>query len=172
MHGHDSRGVRRDGRLDLFGIDVSGFFVYVDEHGLQSVPPNGMGRRDKTVRGGNHFARNAQCLQGRNQGERSVGEKADVLDTKVIGKSFFEFLVVMAIVCQPFSIPNILKHRDEIFQFWKKGGRDCNRFIFAHNNLRLVFLFIQKFQQFLDCCPVKYTIACDVVNGSCGNSEC
>ena len=30
---------------------------------------------------------------------------------------------------------------------------------------------INLFSQFLDCFPVKYTIACDVVNRSCGDSE-
>lgn len=114
MHGHDCRGVGRNGGLDLFGVYVARFFFYIYEYGLQAVPPNRVRCRHKTVRGGNYFARNAHGLQSRNQRQGAVGEQAKVFDAEVFRQGFFQFLVVVPVVGEPLAVPNVLEHRDKV----------------------------------------------------------
>ena len=80
VYGHDGGRMRCDGGFNFFGIYISGFFVDIDKHGLESVPPNGMSRRDKAVWSRDDFAGDAHGLQCRNKWKCSVGEQAEVLN--------------------------------------------------------------------------------------------
>ena len=75
VHRHDGGGLRRDGRLDLAGIEVEGLRVDVDEHRLDAVPEQGMRRGHERVGRGDDFAGDAQRLQRGHQRQRAVGEQ-------------------------------------------------------------------------------------------------
>ena len=132
MHGHDCRGVGRNGSLDFFGVNVARFFFYIYEYGLKAVPPNRVCCCHKTVGGGNYFACDAHGLQSRNQRQGAVGEQAKIFDAEVFRQGLFKFLVVVPVVGEPLAVPNVLKHRDIIIQRRKKRGGNCNNFI-RHN---------------------------------------
>ena len=116
VYGHNGRGLGSDGCLDLVRVDVAGFRVDVHEHRLDAVPPQGMGGGHEAVGRGDDLARDAQGLQGAHQGKRAVGEQADVGHFQVLAQGLLQFLVIMTIVGQPFTIPYILQVRHEIIQ--------------------------------------------------------
>lgn len=129
MHGHDCRGVGRNGGLDFFGVNVACFFFYIYEYGLKAVPPDRVCCRHKTVRGGDDFARDAHGLQCGNQRQGAVGEQAKVFDAEVFRQGLFKFLVVVPVVGEPLAVPNILEHRDKVVKIWQQGRGDGNRLV-------------------------------------------
>ena len=58
--------------LQCCGAEVVGAWIDVHKHRFDAVPHQGVGRRDKRVRGGDHLARDAKRLQGRDQGSRRL----------------------------------------------------------------------------------------------------
>ena len=114
VHGHNRCRVGGDCRFNLFGIDVSGFFFYVNEHRFESVPPDGVGRSDKTIRRGNDFSGNFHRLQCCNERKSSVSKQADVLDAQIVCQGLLESLVVVAVVCEPLAFPDVLEHWDKV----------------------------------------------------------
>ena len=139
VHRHDGRGVRGNRRFDFFRVDVAGLFVDIDKDGLEAVPPDGMRRRDKTIRCSNHFAGDSHGLEGRDERQRAVREKADILDSEIFSERLFEFLVVVPVVREPFAVPDILEHRDEFVKGREERRGDGNQFIF-HDEILLLSL--------------------------------
>ena len=84
MHGHDGGGLRRDGGLDAVGVDIAGGGVDVHEDGPYAVPPKGVGRGYEGVGGSDDLPGNAQRLEGGDEREGSVGEKAHVGHFEVV----------------------------------------------------------------------------------------
>lgn len=72
VHGHDGRGLRGDGGLDLGWIDVECGGLDVDKHRFVAIPEQGMCSGNKAVGGGDDFARDAQGLQGGDEGNGAV----------------------------------------------------------------------------------------------------
>ena len=82
MDRHDGGGLRRDRLFYPARVEVAGFRVDIDEHRLDVVPQQRMRRGDKGIGRGDDFAGNSQGLQGGDQGDRSIGKKSQVFDTK------------------------------------------------------------------------------------------
>ena len=83
MNWHDCSGLGRDGCFDLRRIHIQGDRVDINKHWFQAVPQQRMGRRDEGIRRGDHLAADAQGLQGREQRDRAVVEKRNMLDTEI-----------------------------------------------------------------------------------------
>ena len=64
MYGHDGCGLRSNGSLDLGGIKVQRYGLYVNKHRGIAVPVKRVRGGYKAVRSGDDFARDAQRLQG------------------------------------------------------------------------------------------------------------
>ncbi|MOA46255.1 hypothetical protein D3C78_1687460 [compost metagenome] len=88
-----------------------------------------MGGRDEGVRRGDDLARHAQCLQRRQQGNGAVVEERDVLDTEVVGKSSFQFLVHRPAIGEDLVLPDVLQIGEELIQRRQIGLGDVNRFV-------------------------------------------
>ena len=74
MHRHDGCCLWSDGSLDAVRVNVTCGWVNVNEHGLDAVPPQGVGGRYKAVRGGDDLARDSQRLKCRDEWKGAVGE--------------------------------------------------------------------------------------------------
>jgi len=116
VHRHDGRGLRGDGRFDARRIHIQGVRIDIDEHRLDAVPQQRMGGRDKRIRGGDDLAGDAQCLQRRNQCQRTVAEQGDMLDAQILAQFGFELLVKRAAIGQYPAVPDLLQIGDEVFQ--------------------------------------------------------
>lgn len=119
MHGHYGRGLRRYGSLYLVGVDVACTRVDVNEHGLDAVPPKGVGCGNEAVRSCDYLARYAQCLQGRDERQRAVGEKADVGHFQVCGKFLFKLFVELSVVGYPLARPYLFEHFVKVVEIWQ-----------------------------------------------------
>lgn len=89
MHRHDGCGLGSDGRFYLVRVYVPGCRVYVHKHGLDAVPPEGVGCGNETVGSRDDFSCDAQRLQCRDEGERSVCEEADEGNFQILCKFLF-----------------------------------------------------------------------------------
>ncbi len=132
MHRQDGRRLRRDGRLDPVGIEVARPRIDVDEYGADAVPPQRMGRGDETVRRRNHFARDAQRLQGRNQRQRPVGEKTDMLHAQIGAERPLQLPMVVPVVGDPFTVPDVAQQGVEFLDRRQQGRSYRNRFRIVH----------------------------------------
>ena len=83
VHGHDGRGLRRDGSFDFVRVHATGALLDVHEDGLAAVPPNAVGRGHETIGRGDDLTRDSQCLQSGQQRQRTVGEQADIRHLEV-----------------------------------------------------------------------------------------
>ena len=129
MHRHDRRGVGRDCRLDFFGIQIACFLVNINENGLDSVPPEGVGGGDKTIGCRDDLARDAHRLERGNQRKGSVREQAYIFDAQIFRKGGLQFLMIMTVVGEPFTVPDILEVRDKIVKGRKERRGYCYYFI-------------------------------------------
>ena len=109
VHRHDGRRAGRDGGLYPFRVEVARLGVDVHEHGLDAVPPQGVGRGHEAERRGDHLARDAQGLQGRDERQGAVGEQADERHAEVLAQGAFQFLVVVPVVGDPPALPNVFQ---------------------------------------------------------------
>ena len=119
VHGHYGRGLRRDGSLDFVGVDVSRAWVNIYEHGLYAVPPEGVSSGYEAVRSRDYLARYAQCLQGRDERQRTVGEQADVGHFQICGKFLFKLLVELSVVGYPLARPYLFEHFVKVVEIWQ-----------------------------------------------------
>lgn len=129
VDGHDSRGLRRDGGLDTCRIDITRGGVDVHEDGTAAVPPDAVGGGHEAVGRGDDLARDAQGLQGGEQGQCAVGEEADVGYLQVLCQCSLQFLVEAAVVGNPFGIPHLFQEFMELIEVRKQWGCDGNKFI-------------------------------------------
>ena len=137
VHRHDGRGPRGYRSLDAVRVDAAVRRVDVNEHRLDAVPPQRVGRRHEAERGRYDLARDAQRLQRRYQRQGAVGEKADVGNLEVLAQGRLKFLVIVAVVGDPFAGPDVPKVRVELVQVRKERGR--------HGYLSVVHRFISCF---------------------------
>ena len=74
VNGHDGRGLRRYGGLDLVGIHAAVRGVDVHEHGLYAVPPDRVGGGDEAERRSDDLAGYPESLQCRDERQGAVSE--------------------------------------------------------------------------------------------------
>ena len=123
VHRHDGRGPRGYRRLDAVRIDAAVGRVDVHEHRLDAVPPQRVGRRHEAERSGDDLARDAQGLQGCYQRQGTVSKKADVGNLEVLAQGRLQFLVIVSVVGNPFTGPDVPKEHVEFVQVRKERGR-------------------------------------------------
>lgn len=108
MDGHDRGGLRRDRLFNPTRVEVAGLRVDIDEHRLDIVPQQRMRRGDKRIGRGDDFAGDPQGLQGGDQGDRTIGKKGQVLDTKELAQCPLELLMKRSVVGERLVLPNLL----------------------------------------------------------------
>ena len=116
MHGHDGGGLWRDGSFDFFWIEVERIRIDVHKHRLDAVPQQGVGGRDEGIRGGNHFTRNSQRLQGGNQGNGTVGKQREMFHAQIRTQRLFQLLVKWTAIRQYLAIPYFFQVWQELVQ--------------------------------------------------------
>ena len=62
VHWHDGGRLRCDRSLDFLRINVARRRIYIYEDRFAAAPPNAVRGCDKAIGGGNHLARDVQCL--------------------------------------------------------------------------------------------------------------
>lgn len=120
MHGHDGGGLRSDGGFYLIRVEVAGDGVDIHKDGLDAIPPEGMGGGHEAVGSGDDLARDTQGLQGSDERQGAVREQADVGHAEVIGQGLFQLLVVVAVVGNPFALPDI---GQQLLEFLQRGEK-------------------------------------------------
>ena len=121
MHGHDGGGARGDGRLYLVGVEVARDGVDIHEDGFDTIPPDGVGGGHEAVGGGDDLACDAESLQSGDEWQGAIREEADVGHAEVVSQSFFQLLVVVAVVGNPLALPDISQQLLEFLQRGKQG---------------------------------------------------
>ncbi len=116
MDGHDGCGARRDGRLDSVGINAARRRVNINEHGLDAVPPQRVGRCHEAVGRGDDLAADVQRLQGGDQRQRAISKHADVGHLEVLAQGGFKPLVELAVVGHPLAVPDLAQHLVELVE--------------------------------------------------------
>lgn len=74
MHRHDGSGARGDGCLYFVGVEIASGRVDVNENWLATIPPDAVGGSHEAIRCCDDLARDAECLEGGEQWQGSVGE--------------------------------------------------------------------------------------------------
>ena len=126
VHGHDGRGLRGNGSLNICGVQVQGVGVNVHKNWLDAVPQQGVCGGNKRIRGSYNLAGDAQGLQCGNQCDGGICKKANVLDTQVLTQFFFQLLVEWATVGEDFALPDFLQVGDEFRQRGQVGLGDVD----------------------------------------------
>ena len=134
MHGHDGGGFWGDGGFNLGGVETAGGGVDVDEDGADAVPPEGVGGGHETIGGGDHFAGDAEGLQGGDEGEGAVGEEGEEGHAEVGGEGGFEAVMVFAVVGDPLAVPDVAEEGLELVKVGEEGG--------GHSNPLLIYVFL------------------------------
>ena len=121
VDGHDGGGARRDGSLDAVGVDATRGHVDVDEHGLDAVPPQGVGGGNEAVGGGDDLAADVEGLKGGDERQRAVGKHADVRHLEVLTQGCLEAAMEFAVVGHPLAVPNLLEHLVILVEVGQEG---------------------------------------------------
>lgn len=124
VDGHYGRGLRGDGGLYPFRVEVAGFWVDVDEDGLAAVPPDAVGGGDKGVRRGDDLAGDAQRLEGGEQRQGAVGEEGDERDLEVLRQLLLQLAVELAVIGYPLALPDLVAHGLEVFFLGEQRAGD------------------------------------------------
>ena len=123
VDGHDGSGARRDGCLDAVGVDVTCCHIDVDEHGLNAVPPQRVGRCHEAVGRGDDLAADVEGLKGGNERQSSIGEHADVGHLEVLAQGCLETAVEITVVSHPLAVPNLAEHLVILIEVRQEGRR-------------------------------------------------
>ena len=129
MHRHDGRCARSDGRLDAIGVDAARRRVDIDKHGLDAIPPDGMGGGYKTIGGGDDLAADVERLQRRDEWQCAVGEQADVGHFEVVTQRLFQAFVERAVIGDPLAVPNLTEHLVELVKVGQQGACYSNQIL-------------------------------------------
>lgn len=131
MHGHDGGGLRGDGGFYLVRVKVAGDGIDIHKDRFDSIPPEGVGGGHEAVGRGDDLARDAQGLQRGNERQGAIREQADIGHAQVVGQGLFQLLVVVAVVGNPFALPDIGQQFLEFLQRGEKrrGDGDGGRHI-------------------------------------------
>ena len=114
MYRHNRRCLGGYCRFYFVRVNVTSFRVNIHEYRLDSIPPQSMGGSYKAIRSCYHLTSNTQCLQSTHQRQCAVGEKTDIRHLQIFTQGFLQFLMIMTVIGQPLTIPDILKIRNEI----------------------------------------------------------
>ena len=133
MHRHNGRRLRGDGRLNLIRIDIPSRRIDIHKHWFAVVPPDGMGRGNKTIWCGDHLAGDSKRLQSREQRQRSIRKQTDIRYLKILAQCCFQLPMERPVIGNPLAIPDYLEHLIELLQIRKKGR--CNGYYTLVNHL-------------------------------------
>ncbi|EJW89466.1 hypothetical protein EVA_22429 [gut metagenome] len=110
VYGHDGCRVRSNCSFNLVGVDIAGGRIDVYKYWFATVPPDAVGGSHKAIGCCDDFSSDAQCLQGCQQRKGSVGEETYIGNSQIFCEFFFQLLVEIAIVGDPFAVPNLLEN--------------------------------------------------------------
>ena len=130
VNGHDGRGLRGDGGLDLVWVHAAVRRVDVHEHGLDAVPPDRVGGGDEAERRGDDLAGYPERLQRGDERQGAVGEEADIRDLEVFAEGLLKFPVVVPVVGDPLARPDVLEVPIELLKIRQKRRRHRYLFVF------------------------------------------
>ena len=116
MHGHNGRGTWSNKRFHLGRVKGKCIRLNVAEHWRAVVPVNCVCGGDKGEWRRYDFACYAQCLHPNLQGNHPIGEKRDILHSKVFRQFGLELAVEFAIVGEPFVVPYLFKIGNKLVQ--------------------------------------------------------
>ena len=130
VNGHDGRGFRGDGGLDLVWVHTAVRRVDVHEHGLDAVPPDRVGGGDEAERRGDDLAGYPERLQRGDERQGAVGEEADIWDLEVFAEGLLKFSVVVPVVGDPLALPDVPEVPVEFLKVRQKRRRHRYLFVF------------------------------------------
>ena len=142
MDGHNCRCFRSDGGFYFIWINVTSCWINIHKYRLDAVPPKGMGGGYETIRSGYDFACNTECLQGSDQRQCTVGKQADVWHFQILTQCLFQFLMIMTVVGNPFTVPNVFQQFVELVQIGQQRGCYCNHFFFFHIEYSIIIFYV------------------------------
>ena len=133
VNADDPRCARREACLDLFGIEVVRFRVYVAENRRDAVPLQRVGSGDKRVGGDHDFPGQSRRPYGDLQADSGVADGDAVLHAEHGGQALLELLRERAVIGEPAAIQHVVDARHQpvsiadigppdVERFWKQGG--------------------------------------------------
>ena len=129
MDWHDSRRPRSDGCLYLVRIHIARSRIDVNKHRFAAIPPDAVCSSNEAIWRSYNFSSYAQRLQCREQRQRTVSEEAYERHFQISGQFFLQLLMIVTVVSNPLTLPNLLQFSCKIVETWKERRRYGYQFI-------------------------------------------